>query len=446
MRRLGTDTKVLHLKLADQLATLAPSSFPIFQTATFAQESHNQLDRYHYTRSKNPTRSALEVSLAALESNDDSKQVYSYALNSGMAAISACFQLLSPGQPIVAGNDLYGGTSRLLDLNSRTNSVDFVDLQDLDQVRVQLRKAAQPGLLWIESPSNPLMKLCDLKALRKISSEYGWIMGIDNTMLSSYLQKPLDLGIDLAVQSATKFLGGHGDVTAGVVSTCDPALAKKIRFIINCYGTALAPFESWLLLRGLKTLPVRMERQQKSTIEILDFLSNSLNVTRVHYAGTKHSPRGSMISFETGDVEISSTLLNSFNLFKKQVSFGSIVSSVEIPAFFSHASIPKNVKHTFQLPEDLIRMSIGLEDPRDLIEDLRQGLDQVTSPRSSSATVSPMRRSFSTQRCLETETVHAGERTNRETVADTLTTPIAQNSAYYFKDSAVSLFLIVFSS
>lgn len=350
------------------------NSTPIYQTATFAQS----LDRdclYDYSRSKNPTRSIVEQQIAKLEGGD-----YAFAFNSGMAALVAIIGLIQCGDHIIAGDDLYGGTYRLLSQRLAGRGIDFtlVDTTDLQAVA----KAITPKtrLILIETPSNPLQKISSIHSLADLAHNNNALLVIDNTFLSPWLQQPLLLGADIVLHSATKHLSGHSDVTAGVIVTNKSDLAAKLAFIQNAEGAALAPFECWLLLRGLKTLGLRIEREQDTAIKIAHYLKDHPAVKNIYYPGLNNHPGhtihqkqalgpGSVISFETESYDFAKRFVANTQLFILSVSFGSLNSLISLPCQMSHAPVPTN---ECGLTNNLIRLSIGIEDADDLIGDLHQ--------------------------------------------------------------------------
>lgn len=357
---------------------------PIYQTATFDQESPLAFGKYDYTRSGNPTREALETQIARLEGGGRC-----FAFASGLAAINAVAGLLSPGDEVLACDDLYGGTYRLLSriLSRRGIRVVYADLTDLDVARAAFTDRTR--LVFLESVSNPLMRVCDIRAISRLAKERGARVCVDNTFLSPLLQKPLDLGADFVVHSATKYLCGHSDVTAGVVTVRDDELARELYLIQNGEGAGLGPQECYLLLRGLKTLDLRLERQQRSANVIAAHLCGHPAVKQVRFpgvpgpAGTRihaqqASGTGAVVCFETGSPELSAEVVSRLRLFGIRVSFGSVSSSTSLPCRMSHASIPAEVRAARKFPEDIIRLSIGIEDVRDLIEDLDQALEGAT--------------------------------------------------------------------
>jgi len=377
-----SSTRCVHLEAnGDPYGAISP---PIYQTATFRQESASEFGEYDYTRTANPTRQLLEQQLAALEGG-----AYACAFASGMAAITALTRTLEIGDHIIAGNDLYGGTVRLLDqvLARSGIYISYIDATDLDEVRASL--TARTKLVLIETPSNPLLRIADIKALAELAHSVGAILAVDNSMLSPCFQQPLALGANVVIHSATKFLCGHSDVTAGALITSDPTLHQKIAFQQNAEGAGLSPFDSWLLLRGMKTLCLRAERQNASARAIAQFLFEHPAVEHVYYPGLNahaghqlHRAQavgdGAVISFETGDANFSQRVVSSTKLFTIAVSFGSVNSVISVPHAMSHASIPASLKQSLAPPRDLVRLSIGIEDVDDLITDLDQALAITT--------------------------------------------------------------------
>jgi cystathionine beta-lyase len=350
----------------------APSSTPIYQTATFTLPAEGE-GRWDYTRSGNPTRDVLEAQLAALDG-----ATTALAYTSGMAAVTAVLRLARPGEAILAGSDLYGGTGRMLEELARHGGVAVrrVDPRDLEAVAAALTSAGPPvAVVFVETPTNPQLHTVDIEALARLLGALPGrrpLLAVDNSMLSPYWQRPLELGADLAVQSATKLLGGHGDLTAGVVAVADRALGERLAFLRNAEGTALPPFEAWLLLRGLETLAVRLERQGRTAARVAAFLREHPRVRRL-YTAESETP-GVVLSVETGSVELSKEILTRTRLFRTTVSFGSVTASISRPWAMSHASIPENARRAAGLTPELLRLSVGLEDPEDLLVDLETAL------------------------------------------------------------------------
>ncbi len=355
---------------------------PIYQTATFEQPTATEFGEFDYTRSGNPTRTLLEQQVADLEDG-----AHACAFASGMAALTSLTRIVRPGEEIIAGDDLYGGTVRLLDqVTARLNiSVNYVDTTNETEVRRAVTDRTR--LILIETPSNPLFRITDIRKLSSIAKDAGAYLAVDNSMLSPVFQRPLNLGADVVVHSATKFLCGHSDVTAGALITNDPALHKQFSFQQNAEGAGLSPFESWLLLRGLKTLALRVERQNNSAEKIAHFLQTRAETTQVFYPGLATHPghevhrqqadgNGAVVCFTTGDENLSTAIVESTRLFKVAVSFGSVGSTISLPCRMSHASIPAALRDRLAPPSDLVRISVGIEDVDDLIDDLSHAFDQ----------------------------------------------------------------------
>ena len=369
---------------------------PIYQTATFEQPTATEFGEFDYTRSGNPTRTLLEQQLADLEDG-----AHACAFASGMAALTSLTRIVRPGEEIVAGDDLYGGTVRLLDqITARLNiAVNYVDTTNETEVRRAVSDRTR--LLLIETPSNPLFRVSDIRKLSSIAKDAGAYLAVDNSMLSPVFQRPLNLGADVVIHSATKFLCGHSDVTAGALIANDPALHKQFSFQQNAEGAALSPFESWLLLRGLKTLALRVERQNNSAEKIAHFLQTCPEVKQVFYPGLATHPGhevhrrqadgdGAVVSFTTGDEKLSAQIVESTRLFKVAVSFGSVGSTISLPCRMSHASIPGPLRDRLAPPSDLVRISVGIEDVGDLIEDLGQAFDQQQKAHKRGSNVSSL--------------------------------------------------------
>jgi cystathionine beta-lyase len=382
MRRVKTATQCVHFETrSESFGAISP---PIYQTATFRQATASEFGEYDYTRTANPTRTLVERQLAALEGASRA-----CAFSSGMAALTALTRLLEVGDHIIAGNDLYGGTARLLDqvLSRAGISVSYVDTTDSEEVRASFTKRTR--LVLIESPTNPLLRICDIKRLAHLAHSTGAILAVDNTMFSPCFQQPLSLGADVVIHSATKFLSGHSDVTAGALVTNDAQLHRRLGFQQNAEGAGLSPFESWLLLRGMKTLALRVSRQNTSANMVARFLWQHSAVKDVYYPGLAgHSGHqlhreqatgdGAVISFTTGDARFSERFVSATRLFDIAVSFGSVGSTISLPAQMSHASIPQSLKEKMAPPPDLVRLSIGIEDVDDLIDDLTQAFCVIT--------------------------------------------------------------------
>lgn len=376
---MKTSTRcVQHGRGDDVYGAIVP---PIYQTATFEQRTATEFGDYDYTRSGNPTRTLVEQQLADLEDAG-----YACAFASGMAALTALTRIVKTGEEIIAGDDLYGGTVRLLDrITSNQNiSVRYVDTTDIDELRKVV--TARTRLILIETPSNPLFRISNIRELALLAKEAGAYLAVDNSMLSPVFQRPLNFGADIVVHSATKFLCGHSDVTAGALITNDAMLHQHIAFQQNAEGAGLSPFESWLLLRGLKTLALRVERQNASAEKIARFLQTRAEVSQVFYPGLANHPgreihklqadgNGAVVSFTTGDDKLSSDIVGSTRLFKIAVSFGSVGSTISLPCRMSHASIPSALRDRLAPPSNLVRLSVGIEDVDDLLEDLDRAFE-----------------------------------------------------------------------
>ena len=357
---------------------------PIHLSTTFARrKAGSPTAGYEYTRSLNPTRKALEEKLASL---DGAK--YGLAFSSGLAAASTVIiSLLKAGDHVIGFDDLYGGTRRLLS-NVFVNfniSVSYVDAT----VPENIEKAVKPEskLIWIESPTNPVLKIADIRAIAKIAKKHGLILVVDNTFLSPYFQKPLDLGADVVVYSTTKYIGGHSDALGGSVVLNNEEYYKKIAYNQNAVGAVLSPFDSYLTLRGAKTLAVRMEQHQKNALALAEFLQKSPKIKRVLYPGLKNHPHhdiaasqttgfGGVLSFELeGTLADAENFLSKLKLFSTAESLGGVESLAEIPAIMTHASVPKEVREKNGISDTLIRISAGIENTEDLIEDFRKALE-----------------------------------------------------------------------
>ncbi|GME73201.1 unnamed protein product [[Candida] boidinii] len=353
---------------------------PLYQSATFKQTSLSDMGEYDYTRSGNPTRTTLQNHLQKIM-----KAEYVYAVNSGMAALDVITRSLKPGDEVLAGEDLYGGTHRLLTyLNNKGDlKVSHYDTTNLELIKSKITKDIK--MIFLESPTNPLIKVIDLKEITDYAHKVNpdLIVVFDNTMMSPILMTPLELGVDIHYESGTKYLNGHHDIMAGVIATNKKELADKIFYVINATGSGLAPFDSWLMMRGLKTLALRVERQQESALKIAEWLESKK--FKVRYPGLKsHSQYelhksyskgfGGVLSFETGDVDISSKIVENCEIFGVTVSFGCVNSLISLPCKMSHASIDEKTRKERDFPEDLIRLCIGIENCNDLIEDLENAL------------------------------------------------------------------------
>ncbi|WP_366921504.1 PLP-dependent aspartate aminotransferase family protein [Metallumcola ferriviriculae] len=355
-------------------------SMPIYQTATFKHPGLTESTGYDYSRTGNPTREAVEKSIAELESG-----TRGLAFSSGMAAISAFIHLFKSGDHIIVSNDLYGGTYRLLEqiYASLGLKVTYVNTSDLAQMEKAV-KGITKGIL-IESPSNPMMKIADISLIADFARRHGLLLAVDNTFMTPYWQQPLSLGADIVIHSASKYLGGHNDLVAGLIAVKDPGLGEKLGFIQNSIGSILGPQDSWLLLRGLKTLAVRLEQSQKNAFELVHWLKKHPQVKSVYYPGLKEHPGyqimtknctgfGAMISFEVAQPALIGTVLNRLKLISFAESLGGVESLITFPCQQTHADIPKEIRDELGITDCLLRLSVGIEHVGDLINDLDQAL------------------------------------------------------------------------
>jgi cysteine-S-conjugate beta-lyase len=337
------------------------SSTPIYQTATFAVRPGGGWD---YSRSGNPTRDVLE---RQLERIDGAWRSLAYA--SGLAAVAAVLRTVPAGGRVLASYDLYGGTQRLLADLEREGRLRVASFDPGEPGALAAALAEQTALVWLETPSNPRLWTPEIRPIARLAHGRGAHLAVDTSLASPLAERALDQGADFAVQSATKMLGGHSDLTAGVVSVNDPALAERLAFLQNAEGTALAPFEAWLLLRGLETLAVRLERQLANTARLAERLATHPGVRRLY-----QTPAAPLLAFETGCVGRSRRFLERCRLFRTTVSFGGVTSSASLPCTMSHASVPAAWRSRQALPEDLVRLAVGIEDPEDLWRDVERAL------------------------------------------------------------------------
>jgi len=355
---------------------------PIYATSTYVQESPGVHKGYEYSRTQNPTRMAYERCIADLESG-----AHGFAFASGMAATGTLLELVDSGAHIVAMDDLYGGTRRLFSgVRERTAGLNFlyVDLSDLDAAAAAIRD--DTAMIWIESPTNPLLKLVDLKAIVKLAKKSGALVVVDNTFATPYLQRPLELGCDIVMHSATKFINGHSDMVGGVVVVNDDDLAERLAYLQNSIGAVAGPFDSFLALRGVKTLDVRMQRHCESSLRIAAWLEAHDNVERVIYPGLPSHPQhelaqqqmpgygGIVTFFIKGDLEDARRFLERCEVFSLAESLGGVESLVDHPAIMTHASVPAEERAKLGISDTLIRLSVGIEAVDDLIADLDRAL------------------------------------------------------------------------
>jgi cystathionine gamma-lyase len=377
--RLSFSTRVIHAGQHPDPTTGAVMT-PIYATSTFAQESPGVNKGYEYARGSNPTREAFERVLADLENGE---QAFGFA--SGLAAISTVLELVETGSHILCGDDLYGGTYRLFErVRRRSAGLDFsyVDFTDLAAVEAAIRPNTR--MLWVETPTNPLMKLADLEALAAIASAHNLIAVADNTFATPWIQRPLEVGFDLVVHSVTKYLNGHSDMIGGAVVARSDDLAKEIKFLQNSIGGVMGPFDAFLANRGVKTLALRMQRHCENGMAVAHWLEANPGVARVWYPGLKSHPQhelakrqmhgfGGMVSCVIdGDLARTRRILERFRIFTLAESLGGVESLVNHPAIMTHAAVPREVREPRGITDSLIRLSVGVEDAGDLIADLEQ--------------------------------------------------------------------------
>jgi len=373
-------TELLHGPL-DRDASTGAVSPPIYQTSTFAQHSFDQFGKYDYSRSGNPTRDALEDAIARLEGGS-----HGFAFASGMAAICSALLIFKPGDHLVVCEDVYGGAFRALSkLFSQWGlTVSFVDATNLDAIAAAIR--TETVALYLETPSNPLLKITDLKGAVAIARNHGLLTLVDNTFMTPYLQRPLELGCDIVLHSGTKFLNGHSDVVCGLAVVNRNDLASRIRFVQNAFGAVLGPQDCWLTLRGIRTLKVRMDASQQSAVVLAAWLAQHPRVTKVHYPGLVDHPGaathaaqadgpGAVFSFELDSVEVTQKLLEGAHLAAFAVSLGGVESIISYPARMSHAAMPAAERAARGITDTLVRLSVGLEDVADLQEELARLLE-----------------------------------------------------------------------
>ncbi len=354
---------------------------PIFQTSTYVQESPGKHKGYDYSRTHNPTRTALERNIASLEEGN-----YGLAFSSGMSAITAITHMLSAGDHIICSDDVYGGTFRLFDkvLKKFNLEFDFIDLTSLQSMERYIKNTTK--LVWLESPSNPLLKLIDIEATARIAKSRGIVTVVDNTFATPFFQKPLKLGADIVMHSTTKYLNGHSDVIGGALVMNDQELYDKLQFLQNAAGGVPGPFDCFLVLRGIKTLAIRMERHAENALKIAQFLENHPKVRRVIYPGLSSHPQhelaqkqmsgfgGIITFFIKGGLKAARRFLERVKIFSLAESLGGVESLIEHPAIMTHASLPKEVREKIGISDELIRVSVGIEHVDDLISDLAQAL------------------------------------------------------------------------
>ncbi len=376
---MGFSTTAIHAGNEPDTATGAVS-VPIYQTSTYAQDALGKHKGYEYARTQNPTRSALEKNIAALEGAK-----FGYAFASGMSAIDACLKLVKGGDHVILGDNTYGGTFRLFDKVLKDYGIEFdlVDTTDISKVEQAFKQNTK--MVFVETPTNPVMSVTDLKAVSDVAHAHGAHVVCDNTFLSPYLQRPIEFGVDIVVHSTTKYLNGHSDSIGGFVALNDETDAERIQFIQNSIGAILSPFDSFLVLRGTKTLAVRMEAHDRNGRQVANFLTEHPKIEKVYYPGLVSHPQhelaarqqkgfGGMVSFETGSLENATKVLEGVKLCILGESLGGVESLISHPATMTHASVPQEKRDALGITGGLVRISVGIEDIEDILEDLDQAL------------------------------------------------------------------------
>jgi len=364
--------------------TFGAISVPIYQTSTFAFEDIGKTRGYDYSRTANPTRKVLEDTIAQLEGGKAG-----FAFATGMAAEATVIHLLKAGDHVISGDDVYGGTYRLFQDVMRDFGLEFSFLRMNDRRRIEEAIKPNTKMLWLETPSNPLLNIVDLEMVVDIAKQHNLMTVIDNTFATPYFLRPIGYGVDLVVHSTTKYLNGHCDVVGGAVVTTTDELSQRVQFLLNAMGTCASPFDCWLVLRGIETLPVRMKRHEENAIAVANYLKGHPAVEKVFFPGLESHPGheiakrqmkgfGGVVSLEVkGGIESVNTFLRRLKVFYLAESLGSVASLAEHPATMSHASMPKDYREKVGITDGLIRLSVGLENIDDLVEDLWQALERL---------------------------------------------------------------------
>lgn len=379
----GIETKCLHLEEEEGSSNnYGAISYPIYQTATYAHMGVGRSTGYDYSRLQNPTREHLEKIVATLENGVDA-----LAFSTGMAAITLLMELFKPGDHLIVDADLYGGSIRLFNNVSEKNGITFSSIdcykEDVESYINENTKA-----VYIETPTNPMMNVTDIEALSKIAKRNNMLLIVDNTFLSPYFQNPLDLGADIVVHSGTKYLGGHNDTLAGFLVTNREDISEKFRFLIKTTGAGLAPFDSWLILRGIKTLGIRMEKSQQNAIVIADWLKGRSEVTKVIYPGLQEHPGyeimkkqakgfGAMLTFQLESKEFALGILEKVRMIKFAESLGGVETLITYPTTQTHADVPKEIREKNGITESTLRLSVGIEDVKDLLDELEKVFNEL---------------------------------------------------------------------
>lgn len=374
----GINTRCLHLEETEgKTDNYGALSYPIYQTATYAHAGVGKSTRYDYSRLQNPTREQLEKVVASLEGGIDA-----FALSSGMAAITLLMEIFKPGDHIIAEADLYGGSVRLFDNVSKKNGYEFTYLNcSRDDIEGAIKENTKA--VYIETPTNPMMNVSDISKIAEIAKRHGLYLIVDNTFLSPYFQNPLKLGADIVIHSGTKFLGGHNDTLAGFIVTNNEEVQEKLRFIIKTTGAGLAPFDCWLILRGIKTLGIRMERSQENAIKIANWLKEQPVVKHVYYPGLQEHPGyeimkkqargfGAMLTFDVDTEAHALQILESVRMIKFAESLGGVETLITYPTAQTHADVPEEVRLKNGITPCTLRVSVGIEDIEDLLAELAE--------------------------------------------------------------------------
>ncbi len=377
------ETKAIHISQEPDPTTgsIIP---PIYQTTTYVLEEIGKDKGFDYTRSSNPTRLALEKNLAALENGK-----YTVSFSSGMSAISALMDLINPNEHVIVSDDVYGGTYRLFEQVLRKYGLDFTYVDSTNENNVKEAIKDNTKMVWIESPSNPLLKISDIKKIAKITKKHNILLVVDSTFLTPYFFRPLELGADIVIQSTTKYISGHNNIIGGAIITSIKEIYEKMKFIQKTVGAVSSPFDCWLTLLGIKTLAIRMERHNSNGIRVAEFLSSNKKIRRVIYPGLKNHPGhkiakdqmtgfGGMISFElNGGIETGIKLMNNVRLCSLAESLGATETMITHPTSMTHAEIPRDVRLKIGITDSLVRLSVGLEHVNDIIDDLKQALNKI---------------------------------------------------------------------
>ncbi|MBK6504435.1 MAG: PLP-dependent transferase [Ignavibacteria bacterium] len=375
-------TKQIHAGQHPEATTGAVIT-PIFQTSTYSNAKLGDSKGFDYGRTINPTRITLEKNLAALENGS-----HGFCFSSGMAAIQAIISMFNPGDHVICTNNVYGGTYRLFEQVIKNYGIEFsyVDTSDSKLIREAVKDNTK--FIYVETPTNPMLNITDLAELKKIASEKGIITCVDNTFMSPYFQNPLDFGMDIVVHSSTKYINGHSDVIGGCVITSNDEIAEKIKFLQNSIGAVPSPFDCWLVLRSTKTLAQRMRAHNENAVALSDMLSNDSRVGKVFYPGLKSHPQyetavsqmrgfGGIISIELGSYDAAVKFCNGLRIFQIAESLGGVESLVCHPVSMTHASVPKQLREEFGLTDGLVRLSVGIEDCEDLMDDIKNALSAI---------------------------------------------------------------------